>query len=242
MDSVLPKETGLIVNRILYNYSVNKVPEDDFTVTISNDNAKGTGKIFSETDDWSGKPGNMIVKSKPVANIPRVYWGDGSIETTGTGEVVDANIKYGYTFDDCADPLANPECPQDKLLLVPVTEDPYDNVKDYLAKETDTEEEEREDNDSELDDEDKRKELAKVNSVLFADANRIAILFEQLAQVPQFNTYYEVKIDGKSYDETIELKDATLPDNRRAFRSFATDEKFDTIKRSQYERVTKENK
>ena len=55
MEVVLPPETGLIVNQVRYRYTVEKNKDDDFTVTISNENL--TGK---EDRYWA----NKIVKLK----------------------------------------------------------------------------------------------------------------------------------------------------------------------------------
>ena len=245
MGIVLPPETGLIVNFIRYRYTVEKEQADDFTVTISNDNAVETGKIFSNTDDWSGKSGTTIDKGLPVANVPKELWGKGSIETTGEGEVTDADIRYSYRFDDCVNPTANPLCPQppeekNPLDLVPPQEDPLesDEVKDALAKQHEEDEEEKKakEEESKLDEEDKRRKLASDINPLMIDAAKLSALFDQMALKPEFDNYYAVIMDGKVYEETIEIKDATLNDNRRGFKSLAEDRKFNEIIRSQYDR------
>lgn len=74
MQTILPPETGLIVNQVHYNYTVTKVREDDFTVTIKNERVGGGQNIFESTDDWSGLDGNTIDKNLPVANLPREIW------------------------------------------------------------------------------------------------------------------------------------------------------------------------
>ena len=241
MLQFLPPEVGLTVNLIQYEYTVDKKKEDDFSVTISNKNALADGNIFSNTDDWSGKSGQTIDRDIPIGNIPAKFWGIGSLTTTGDGEVSDVNIQYSFTFDNCINPEANPDCPQpveDREL--PLIENPFDSdaVQDALAKEADLDEEddERKDEENELEDEDKRKKLAKDNNPLMKDAARLAALFDQMALVPQFDSYYATEIQGGTYEETIELKDGTLPDNRRGFKSLAEDKKFNTIIRSQYDR------
>lgn len=245
MEVVLPPETGLIVNQIRYRYTVEKERADDFTVTISNDNAIGTGKVFENTDDWSGKSGATIDKSLPVLNLPREVWGQGSIETEGDGEVLDPVVIYNYRFDDCVNPLSNPLCPQppeevNVLDLIPPQEDPFesDEVKDALAKEYEEDEEDKQakEEETELSQEDKRRQLASNINPLMIDAAKLSAIFEQLALKPEFDNYYAVVMDGKTYEETIELKDATLNDNRRGFRSLAEDKKFNEIIRSQYDR------
>jgi hypothetical protein len=68
------------------------------------------------------------------------------------------------------------------------------------------------------------------------DAAALSVLFDQMSLKPEFDNYYAVVMDGKVYEETVELKDATLNDNRRGFRSLAEDKKFNEIIRSQYDR------
>ena len=240
MKKYLPPETGLIINQIFYKYTVNKIREDDFSVTIANKKAGGTGNIFESTDDWSDVSGQTIEKILPVANIPREFWGDGSISTTGNGQVIDPNVRYSYIFDDCINPLSNPLCPQAiDTVKLPLIENPFDSdiVKNSLAKEVDIDEDdERKDEDNELEDDDKRRNLSKSANPLLADAARLAALFDQMAQSPKFDSYYVIQLDGKTYEDNVSLKDSDLPDNRRALKSLARDDKFNTIVRSQYER------
>ena len=75
--------SGLDISGVLYRYTAVKERPDDFTVTVSNQNAIDGGYIFRETDDWSGKSGQTINKLVPVGYSPIRYWGDGAIETTG---------------------------------------------------------------------------------------------------------------------------------------------------------------
>lgn len=245
MGVVLPPETGLIVNQVRYRYTVEKNKVDDFTVTISNENLIGNGNIFENTDDWSGRSGTTIDKNIPVANLPKEVWGQGKIETTGTGEVIDPDVRYSYRFDDCVNPLSNPLCPQppeetNVLDLIPSQEDPFntDEVQNALADQYEEDEEEKQakEDASELDKEDKRRKLASTVNPLMTDAARLSALFDQLSQKPEFDNYYAVVMDGKVYEETVELQDGTLNDNRRGFKSLAEDEKFNTIIRSQYDR------
>ena len=241
MDLILPPETGLIVNQVRYNYTVNKVREDDFSVTIQNKRVGGGKNVFESTDDWSGVEGQTINKNLSVANVPRILWGEGSLNTTGEGEVVDTNVRYSYTFDNCVNPLTNPLCPQPiKDRELPLIINPFDteDVQNALAQTVDVEEddERKDDEDNPLEDKDKRRKLARENNPLMNNAAQLAVLFEQMALVPKFETYYTAELQGGTYEETIELKDGTLPDNRRAMRSLSKDQKFNKIIRSQYEK------
>ena len=94
MPSVLPDIAGLDINGLLYRYTTIKNPEDDMKVHVGNHNPNGDGYTFRETDDWSGVPGNTIVKSFPLSNIPSANWGTGFIEVEGEGTVEDATVIY----------------------------------------------------------------------------------------------------------------------------------------------------
>ncbi len=94
MPSVLPDIAGLDINGLLYRYTTVKNPEDDMKVHVGNHNANGDGYTFRETDDWSGVPGNTIVKSFALSNIPSANWGTGFIDVEGKGNVEDANVIY----------------------------------------------------------------------------------------------------------------------------------------------------
>lgn len=112
MGNVLPDQTGLIVNDVIYSYTAVKDPADPFTVTLRNENAKVPGQyIFSETDDWTGLPGSKINKVVPTGNIDIKYWGDGEIATTGIGTVEEPKVFYTYRYDPCYNPQTDPSCP-----------------------------------------------------------------------------------------------------------------------------------
>ena len=87
MDNIFPTPPGLEVNAVLYNYTIQKQIQDSVTVNVQNENANGTGYIFRETDEW--KPGSLggtqINKVIGLPNVPREYWGNGSIDVTGNG-------------------------------------------------------------------------------------------------------------------------------------------------------------
>jgi hypothetical protein len=115
---------------------------------VQNENAKGTGYIFRERDDWlpGSLSGTQINKSVPVIpNIPRSYWGDGSIEVDGPGSVSDARVVYTYRVDPCFDPQFDPNCPGYKVPIpdIPVIDSSlyeidlttiYDATKDENAE------------------------------------------------------------------------------------------------------------
>lgn len=87
MSSILPSIPGVDINGMVYRYTTNKETDADMKVHIGNKNANGEGYMFRKTDDWSGVPGNTIVRTFSFRNVPSVLWGDGSIEVEGEGSV-----------------------------------------------------------------------------------------------------------------------------------------------------------
>src|SRR6056300_385812 len=69
MSNVLPQQAGLRVNGVFYRYTTVKNEEDQFKVTVSNENAVDGGYIFREVDDWTGLKGNTITKVLPQQNV-----------------------------------------------------------------------------------------------------------------------------------------------------------------------------
>ena len=114
MSNVLPSVSGLSVNSVIYRYTTIKQTEDNMTVHVQNENVMGSGYIFRETDSWSGLPGNTITKAVPLPNIESKYWGNGSIEVEGEGQVVNPTVIYSYTHDTCAEPTTDTRCPNYK--------------------------------------------------------------------------------------------------------------------------------
>lgn len=251
MGNVLPPDAGLVVNGVIYNYTVEKETQDPFKVNIQNENVDGTDYIFKETDDWSGLPGSTINKLIGLDNVPGSAFGDGSIETEGTGEVTNPRVVYTYKVDQCFIPLSDPSCPgyddalydwlKEKGFLdnEPDPKDPfYDEwVQASLQKETLDEEEKPKQDEEEKEDEDKQIKALNVDVTIDklvngADQNA---LINQMATIPYFENYYDVTIQGGVYNETVVLQDSTLPDNARAMRSLASDGTHKEMVRSQYE-------
>ena len=138
MTNLVPQQTQLNIDSVFYRYTVDKEEEDAFKVTIQNENAIDGGYIFRNTDDWTGLPGNTITDLIPVNSIPIEYWGEGSIETEGEGEVSDPTVVYSYRYTEI-----QPEAPD---IPEPEVYDPLDDqfVQDQIDREAveDNEEEE----------------------------------------------------------------------------------------------------
>jgi hypothetical protein len=255
MFSVLPPQAGLTFNGMFYQYTTEKNTEDDFTVTIQNRDLLNGGYVIQETDDWSGLPGATINKRVDLPNIPQSIVGEGSIVTTGTGEVKDPSVVYSFRYDECYLPISNPECPgyeqalYDYLLAngllnkEPDINDPfYDewvqfqlNRENEFEEETDDEKKQREET-LEVEEDRIEKMNAEVDINKFVDGAKQNEIIQSFSTIPNFEIYTQAAIDGGVYRDTVQLQDATLLDNSRALRQFATDEVHKKMVRSQYEK------
>lgn len=250
MLDVLPLPGGIMVNGVIYRYNVEKNPDSSFKVTIQNENADGSGYIFREVDDWSGVPGNTISKSLPLDNVPIEYFGMGSLSTEGEGEVNDPFVGYSYKLDPCFIPLTDPSCPGylDALYdwlkengLLSDDMGPNDPFYDELVQATLNRETELEDKDEKNKEENKEEseEIDKLNDgasiEALGDPSVQESIMQSLSTIPNFENYYDVKIQGGIYEETIILQDTRLPDNRRALSNLAQDSVHRSMVRFQYD-------
>lgn len=254
MGDVLPDysapHVSLVINGLVYQYTTVKDPESDMLVHVYNEDAVNGGYVFSETDDWSGQPGNKITKVFRFPNINAEIWGPGGMEVTGDGSLENTSITYTYRMDIgteeiiCTTPLADPTCPgfiealyqylKDNGLLELDADDPfYDEwVQAELEKEVEAEEEPEV---KEEDEEELEVQLSTTGVIeQLVDAKQEQMLVE-LSALPTIEPYYEVTIPGGVYEDSLELADSELPDNRRAMRNLASDAKHRSIVRSQYE-------
>ena len=229
MDSILPSIGGVDINGLLYRYTTVKDPDADMKVHVGNHNASGDGYTFRETDDWSGVPGNTIVKSFPLSNIPASQWGTGFVEVEGEGTVKDAVVIYNYRLDKCYDPQSDPTCAG---YVKPMPEIPevvvYDALEDDAVVEVLETEEFKYDEDGELIlDEDEEEEETRIEMGLTASANALTLFKAQnqgdiilaLNKQTNINMYYNAKINGGTLNDAAGLKDGTIPDNKKALRN-----------------------
>lgn len=228
MNSVLPNNTGLAVNGVIYKYSISKDPNTESKVSVQNENALGTGYIFRETDDWSYKPGSTINKSVPINNIPLEYWGTGSIVVDGDGDISNSKVTYTYKIDQCANPQLNPICDGyiDPLLNVSADNvEYYDATKDSAVQNA-TEEADVEyidEEEKELDDEEIEEIKKRLERALSASANALALankvsqdaIISSMNISTNINSYYNKTIQGGVYNDTNRLVDREIPDNNQ---------------------------
>lgn len=249
MQDILPSQSGLAINGLIYQYSVGKEIEDNFEVTIRNEHAYIPNEyVLNQTDDWSGLPGSTINRRLSFPDTSATLYGKGEIVTEGVGVVSDPSVVYEYRFDECYNPLYSPSCPgyldalyaflkeQGLLDHEPDVNDPYYDewVQYQLSLETDTDEEELQSEEEE----ESSEEIEKLNDGASLEALTGVIdqagIMIQLSQPNKIDAYIIRDIPGGVYEETVELKDSNIPDNRRALRNLASDAKHRTMVRSQY--------
>lgn len=241
MGNVLPEPPGVSVNGVFYSYTPNKVTEDDFKVTIGNEKVGG-GTIWSDTEDWSGNPGGIEVRKViGLPNVPKELWGDGYIETEGTGTVEDATVIYSYQVNPCYDPQFDPNCPGyvapvpevvefDLTTLYDVTQDENVNLDQTVdtdiieAKDDETlsEEElaEKEKEEKEKSNDRLEKALSAVdNSELFAQAFAMGQMINTMNMAVNINSYTAATIPGGVYNESVTLVDKKIDDNKQGLRN-----------------------
>ena len=229
MSSVLPDIPGIDINGLLYKYTTVKDPNTDMKVHVGNLNAEGDGYTFRETDDWSGVPGNTIVRSFPLLNIPAPQWGAGSIDVEGEGSVKDAMVIYNYRIDECYDEQSNPACPGyvKPIPVIPVVE-LYDVLEDEDAMSAIEADEFQYDEDGNVIlSEEEEEEETRIEMGLTASANALTLFKAQgqddiimaINQQTNIAMYYNASINGGVYADAPGLADSEIADNKKALRN-----------------------
>jgi len=244
---------SLQVNGVTYYYVMSKDPTSDATVYVRNEDAINGGYVFEEVDDWSGLPGNSILKNFRFDGIPGEQWGEGSINVEGDGTVSDASVIYLYRMDVsetdiiCTNPLISPECPGFLDAVYKYLEgfeyvDPEDDFYEYWLEMQESRETENEEIEVEIvedEDEDDLEKSLKTDPDVggFIDGFIQQGLLQQLANDPLIQPYYEVDYpEVLVYEDILQLEDTVLPDNNRALRQLANDATHYSMVRSQYDR------
>lgn len=244
MNNVLPSGVpGLDIDLIIYNYTIQKDTNDSVDVYVQNENANGTGYIFREHDEWTpgSLGGTQINKAVPVTPLNRQYWGDGSIQVEGNGSVSDATVIYNYRVDPCYDPQFDPNCPGYQTPQPPTIEtvdvdslyDPLDdeivqdaltatNDVEYDNEESKSDEELAEEKEEEEKDREERLEKALAaaeNAVMFSEAFAQAQMLESMNRAINMNQYYSATISGGTYNDSVQLIDKEIPENKAGLRN-----------------------
>ena len=229
MSSVLPDIPGIDINGLLYKYTTVKDPDADMKVHIGNKNVDADGYIFRKTDNWSGVPGNTIVRSFPLSNIPASQWGAGSIDVEGEGSVKDAMVIYNYRIDECYDEQSNPACPGyvKPVPVIPVVE-LYDVLDDDAAMSAIKADEFQYDEDGNVIlSEEEEEEETRIEMGLTASANALTLFKAQgqddiimaINQQTNIAMYYNASINGGVYADAPGLADSEIADNKKALRN-----------------------
>ena len=241
---------SLQVNGVTYYYVMSKDPAADATVYVRNKDAINGGYVFEEVDDWSGLPGNSILKNFRFDGIPGEQWGNGSITVDGDGTVSDASVIYLYRMDVdetniiCTNPLADPNCPGFLDALYKYLEgleyvDPEDEFYEYWVEMQEGRQIENEKVEIVEDEEEDLEKSMQTDPDVggFIDGFAQQGVLEQLANDPLIQPYYVVDYpEVLVYEDTLQLEDTLLPDNNRALRQLAGDAKHYSMVRSQYDR------
>jgi len=216
----VPDTTGMDINAVIYQYRAEKDTASDMVVSIQNKSTE-SGYIFRETDDWSGLPGNTIVKAVPVPNIPINLWGDGEIEIKGEGKVVDPVVIYNWRQRDVEPEPYIPEIPQVEI---------YDAMSDDVAlgvlepTDSDLYEDNDENTDADKDEEEpKEEEQNRLSQAQDAMATAIAqaqsAALVALTQTMYLNTYTTKTYNGGVYRDSVVLQDGEMPTSKRGLRN-----------------------
>ena len=258
MQNILPAQTGLTIEGVYHKYTITKDANADAIVSITNENANGTGYIYEYHDNWDNLPSNTKFKYDPIASSLGVLWGKGEIKVTGDGTLSDVNIRYQYRFDTCFIPLSDPTCPDfrnalykylidnDLLNNEPSIDDPYYNewVKLQLEQ-TAKEEEEKEEleaaKEEELENEKKERTMQDLFSVegltkKLADPFEQVKMLQKMASLEKLEGYYDVVIQGGEYKDTVQLVDGSIKDNTKALRNLAQDKAHEKMVSMQYDK------
>jgi hypothetical protein len=248
MTGLLPSETNLIVNGLIYRYTIEKDANTDGSVHIRNKDTEGDGYIMENTDNWNQLPGATITKALPLERILGSRYGDGEISVEGDGKVSDATVIYNYQYDPCLDPLTDPSCSgyadarrqwvlengiQDDII------DPYNTkeVQDALNQEVMQEEEKLVEQEEDSEDDEKMNEMASDNESMKEFSKLQAKALAELNKIPQqFQLYYDTALYGGVYEDVVNLDGGELIDNTRALNNLAGDAKHRSMVRSQYDK------
>jgi hypothetical protein len=228
----VPALSGVDINGVFYRYTAVKDPNDPYTVSVQNQAADGSGYIFRSTDDWSGGGGGTIQKFIPLPYSPLGDWGDGEIEQVGIGNVEDPVVLYSYRYD--------PSRVQPEIDFNLFNYDPYDPLSDQYVlgaiEPTDPELYEFEEKSEESSEDDRIETALAASENALTMANNVTQngLIKAMNIATNIRPYYDRRIAGGVYQETVVLIDKKIPDNRKAFRSLSQDRVHKQMVDSQY--------
>ena len=240
---------SLKINGVFYQYTPVKNTEDDMVVHVRNKRFGTNEYIFSSTDDWSGLQGGIpITRGFIIDNLPIELWGDGSIDVEGKGSVVDANVVYSYKYNnDCLTPMSDPSCSgyidavlsmmgESKIEVYDPLAD--ENIADVIDEKAELDEDVQQEDEEKAEAKDKlQRMLSGVNdSILYANVTSQNLLMFAMSRNSNLNPYYDKKLAGGVYKETVILSGGELPDNAKGARAGLAQQLLHTqMVNSQYE-------
>lgn len=228
LQNVLPAQTGLRVSGIAYRYSVNKNTQDDFLVSVEQNNVAGA-RVFTFTDNWSGLPQNTITRGYPL-DLDGSVLARGGITTQGQGSTFGEVVTFTYQYDPC---LTEPTLGCDNYVPPPP---PAPQVSvDAPSYETSTlrkDDEEERDRQALMKERKERARKAGNAAVATAQAQLQAANFFALDIVPV--SYYASLPGGTLQDSFLPV--TTISDNRQGRRvGFAQQLLHEEMVKAQYE-------
>ena len=237
-------ETGVDISGVIDNYTAVKEKEDDFTVTVGNEDLDG-GYVWKDTEDWSNKYGMKLRKFIPIAYTPVESFGKGSIATTGTGSVEDASVIYMYRWDNCRNAQNDPSCPNyiQPLPVIPKI-DIYDVMEDDTVtdatEETDSDLYKKEKDTKQNDEAEEERQLLEIalastsNALTIANAVTQSAILQSMNIATNVSSYYNFTIPSTTYTDTVDLQGGNIVDNKRALRSLGQDKLMNEMIGEQY--------
>jgi YD repeat-containing protein len=174
-------------------------------------------------------PGNTIVKSFRLSNIPAENWGRGSITVDGKGKVKDASVVYSYRIDECYNPQLNPSCPGYKKPIPQIPEyEIYSALDDdAVTNALNAEEFEYDEDGNIISEEDSEKKETRLEMGLTASANALT-LFKTKSQAQiiaamnlktDLSVYYKSTLNGGILADASTLNGGNISDNKKGLRN-----------------------
>ena len=122
MANVLPPYSGLAVNGVGLSIHDHQGTQMLIWWFMCRTRTQWTVDI-SSARQMTGREShrNSINRVVPIQYVDSEYWGDGSIEVIGDGEVVDPTVIYTYRYDDTCvvNPQSDPNCPGYVMVEIP---------------------------------------------------------------------------------------------------------------------------
>jgi len=140
-------------------------------------------------------------------------------------------VVYSYKYNnDCITPISDPSCPGyiDAVLAMMGNEkiEAYDpladeNIADVIDEKAELDEDVQQEDEEKAEAKDRlQRMLSGVNdSILYANVSSQNLLMFAMSRNNNLSPYYDKKLSGGTYTETVVLSDGELPDNAKGARA-----------------------